>query len=281
MKNLFKNWSCIAEEIENEVQIENNFLTQDEAEFRSSLISDVAYQLILALPKGEFYIGNWIVNFNFNDDPKLCEEIFLDFETFKCLKITINFHEINEESIKNERLYIPYQNLQRGSNRVEISYISKYKKTGVGLHKFIDPIDHEEYVYSQFAVFHAHKAFPCFDQPDLKAKMMLVLVTPENHSVWSNSLEKYEKYSEYDKEFCESLFGEYNIKDQVNERFEEPYKVTMFNSELVMSTYLFAIISGPYDINERFETIDKNKDPIRMRVMCRKSTNIKIKNHFF
>ena len=277
MKNLLKNWGCIAEDQDQDMTLENSFLTQEEAQDRSKVISDVKYELALVLPKGELFWGSWNVNFTLTDHPSHWQDLFIDFEVLSCFKIALNNNILSVDSVRNERLYLPSEMLLSGKNRLEICYESKYKKTGVGLHKFIDPVDEEEYIYSQFAVFHAHKVFPCFDQPDIKAKMLLVLVTPNGHVVWSNSLEKEEKDSITDSEFCEEVLNEYNLYDQASRWFEGSYNITIFNSDLIMSTYLFAIISGPYDIHEKYETVGKNKEPIRMRVMCRKSIKQKAK----
>ena len=43
--------------------------------------------------------------------------------------------------------------------------------TGEGLHRFVDPVDGEVYLYSQFEVPDA--VFACFEQPDLKATFTL------------------------------------------------------------------------------------------------------------
>ena len=44
-----------------------------------------------------------------------------------------------------------------------------YSNTGEGLHRFVDPVDGEVYLYSQFETADAKRMFACFDQPDLKA----------------------------------------------------------------------------------------------------------------
>ena len=45
----------------------------------------------------------------------------------------------------------------------------RYSNTGEGLHRFVDPVDDEVYLYSQFETADAKRMFACFDQPDLKA----------------------------------------------------------------------------------------------------------------
>ena len=46
-----------------------------------------------------------------------------------------------------------------------------YMNTGEGLHRFVDPVDDEVYLYSQFEVADSRRVFACFDQPDLKAPL--------------------------------------------------------------------------------------------------------------
>ncbi len=43
-----------------------------------------------------------------------------------------------------------------------------YTNTGEGLHRFVDPVDGEVYLYSQFETADAKRMYTCFDQPDLK-----------------------------------------------------------------------------------------------------------------
>ena len=41
-----------------------------------------------------------------------------------------------------------------------------YTNTGEGLHRFVDPLDGETYLYSQFETADAKRMYACFDQPD-------------------------------------------------------------------------------------------------------------------
>jgi aminopeptidase N len=44
-----------------------------------------------------------------------------------------------------------------------------YSSSGQGLHRSLDPVDKEVYLYSQFETADAQRVFACFDQPDLKS----------------------------------------------------------------------------------------------------------------
>lgn len=54
----------------------------------------------------------------------------------------------------------------------------------------MDTSDSEQYLYTQFEAFHCNKVFPVFDQPDLKAKMTLVVTCPSDWKAVSNSIER-------------------------------------------------------------------------------------------
>src|SRR5882757_3190179 len=65
-----------------------------------------------------------------------------------------------------------------------------YSNTGEGLHRFVDPVDNEVYLYSQFETADAKRVYACFDQPDLKAVFTLHVTAPEHWQVVSNGREQ-------------------------------------------------------------------------------------------
>ena len=54
-----------------------------------------------------------------------------------------------------------------------------YMRTGEGMHRFVDPVDGEVYLYTQFEADDAHRVYACFDQPDLKATFSLTVTAPD------------------------------------------------------------------------------------------------------
>ncbi|HYA52122.1 MAG TPA: aminopeptidase N, partial [Streptosporangiaceae bacterium] len=62
-----------------------------------------------------------------------------------------------------------------------------YMHTGEGLHRFVDPVDKETYLYTQFEVADARRVFACFDQPDLKATFAFRVTAPSHWQVVSVS----------------------------------------------------------------------------------------------
>ena len=61
-----------------------------------------------------------------------------------------------------------------------------YMNTGEGLHRFVDPVDDEVYLYSQFEVADSRRVFAVFEQPDLKATFTFTVTAPAHWTVVSN-----------------------------------------------------------------------------------------------
>src|SRR5690242_8829011 len=61
-----------------------------------------------------------------------------------------------------------------------------YSSTGQGLHRSVDPVDKEVYLYSQFETADAQRVFACFDQPDLKAEFTWHVTAPNHWRLVSN-----------------------------------------------------------------------------------------------
>ncbi|MBM7461517.1 aminopeptidase N [Rhodococcus coprophilus] len=95
-----------------------------------------------------------------------------------------------------------------------------YTNTGEGLHRFVDPADDSVYLYSQFETADAKRMFACFDQPDLKATFDVSVTAPESWKVISNA-------------------------EVVQTAAAQPGK-HIFRTTPRMSTYLVALIAGPY-----------------------------------
>ncbi|MFZ1165386.1 aminopeptidase N [Mycobacterium sp.] len=102
-------------------------------------------------------------------------------------------------------------------NVVVVDADCRYSNTGEGLHRFVDPVDSEVYLYSQFETADAKRMFACFDQPDLKATFDVKVTAPQHWQVVSNGA-------------TASADG----------------GVHTFATTPRMSTYLVALIAGPY-----------------------------------
>ena len=158
-------------------------LDKNDATRRSNSISDTQYQINLNLPGGgsPTYSGETIVQFESSDG----SDTFLDFTGTEIISLHVNDSEVVNPSWTGHRLHI--QDLSSGPNKVVISYINEYDHTGDGFHQFIDPEDQKEYVYTNFEPYSAHRLFPSFDQPDIKASYSLQVDCPKEWVLIGNS----------------------------------------------------------------------------------------------
>jgi aminopeptidase N len=69
--------------------------------------------------------------------------------------------------------------LKVGVNEVELSFESPVSAAGSAVTRYQDREDGSEYVYTLFVPSDASTMFPCFDQPDLKARFQLRVTAPE------------------------------------------------------------------------------------------------------
>jgi aminopeptidase N len=76
-------------------------------------------------------------------------------------------------------------NLQ-ASNELVVDADFRYQNTGEGLHRFVDPVDDEIYLYTQFEVPDSRRVLPSFEQPDLKATFQFTVTAPAHWQVVSN-----------------------------------------------------------------------------------------------
>jgi aminopeptidase N len=267
-----------------EPEKENIMLYKSEAEGRKMLVDEVFYDLVLALPKGDEFSGYWKISFTLKSLAYSPEQLFIDFEYQDIYEFSVNGNILDQgEHIRNKRVYLTPEIMNLGKNWITLQYVNTFKKTGTGFHKFIDPVDGLEYSYTQFAIFHAHRVFPCFDQPDLKAMMHLVWITSPEKTVVSNWFEYLEKLSEKDPDFWMKFCDSKNM-NYIPKLFESGYKIVWFDLDFYLSTYLFAVIWGPYDIVERHTKIRGKDGKFKMRFMCRQSLKEKawnLYNHMF
>lgn len=216
-----------------------NVLTQTEALERAGLVNQVSYEIRLDLNAGSStYQGETKILFFYTGKGK--GKLKVDFVTKKIEVFLLNGKEFGGYTKTDSTLDVPGDSLYPGKNEIKIKYVNDYNHSGSGFHQFKDPSDNSEYLHTDFEPFEAHRMFPCFDQPDLKATYELSLVGPKEWKYVHNTLPAKEEIK----------------KEKVEIRFQ---KTALF------STYLFALIAGPYEVWE-----DKYKN-IPLRILCRKS----------
>ena len=72
-------------------------------------------------------------------------------------------------------------------NELVVRSVQRETSSALGVHRVVDPVDGEVYVWTTFEPDEARRVFACFDQPDLKAVFAVTAVVPEQWVATSNS----------------------------------------------------------------------------------------------
>jgi aminopeptidase N len=161
-------------------------LTEVEARARTALISNLSYDISLSLsddPDAETFESANAVVFDAALDGS---ETFINLAARSIDECILNGARLStaEHGFDGARLWL--RGLRAGSNRLSVTAQCEYQHTGVGLHRFRDPIEGRVYLYTQMSPFDAHKVVACFDQPDLKARISLAVTAPRGWMVCAN-----------------------------------------------------------------------------------------------
>ena len=193
-------------------------LTQAFASIRKEQVRSVAYDLTFTLTKGsDEYRVSTIVDV---DLARIDQPLSLDLVAKSVDKVVINGNETKDFRVRKGSLEIPAALLKEKS-RIEISTVGTYSKDGHGFQRIVDPADKAEYIYTDFEPYRAHTMFPCFDQPDLKAKVRVTIQAPKDWKPLANSV----------------VESSVTNGDQMTTRFREMVPI---------STYLFFVGAGPF-----------------------------------
>lgn len=219
---------------------ERDALTETEARERAAAVSAVHYEISLDLGDGTGdYSGRARIRFAC-PRPGPGPGLFLDFTGRDVDLLRVNGAAADAAARTRHRIPIE-ASLLRGENVVEVSWRNDFDRTGVGLHRFRDPEDGAIYLFTDFEPFNAHRVFPCFDQPDIKATYDLDVVAPDGWAVIASG-----------EETAREAAGD----GRSRRRFA---RLPRF------STYLFAVVAGPY------VSVNSHHGAIRLGVHCRKS----------
>ncbi|BDH03781.1 aminopeptidase N [Streptomyces seoulensis] len=161
-------------------------LTREEAQQRAKLLTVDSYEIDLDLSgaqEGGTFRSVTTVRF---DVAESGAESFIDLVAPAVREVTLNGDALDPaEVFKDSRIALP--GLLDGRNILRVVADCAYTNTGEGLHRFVDPVDEQAYLYTQFEVPDARRVFASFEQPDLKATFRFTVTAPEGWTVISNS----------------------------------------------------------------------------------------------
>jgi aminopeptidase N len=216
-------------------------LTRLEAQERKALIDVLSYEVDLDLTTGdETFLSSTRVSFTATEGAST----FIDFITRRVVSVTLNGEALDPATVSdNVRIELPRLEAE---NVLEVVADAEYTNTGEGLHRFVDPVDGEVYLYSQFEVPDSRRVFAVFEQPDLKATFRFTVTAPSDWVVVSNQPTPHAQM------------------------VDETRSVWRFEPTPRISSYITAIVAGPYVV-ERDELTSSDGRVIPLGIYSRKS----------
>src|SRR5690625_5784815 len=206
--------------------LDDDRLTRDEAQRRAELIDLSSYEIELNLSnamdlKQHTYPVTTTLRFR-SSTPG--DDTFLNYLGASVERLRLNDVDLNVTEVCGAaRILLP--NLEK-DNVVVIQSQSKYSYSGEGLHRFVDPVDGQVYLYPHFEPADARRVYPNMEQPDLKAEFHISLIGPDTWTLASNGIET----------------GHQSLDNGLVRVEFAPTKP--------ISTYLTTFLAGPYAIFE-------------------------------
>ena len=208
------------------------------AQARVKQINSLKYSIHFTIPDlaKDPIEGSVKVEFNLK---KLNDPVVFDFKEsgpalIKAVKIN---NQVGRPNFQAGHLYISPEHLVKGSNSISIDFTAG----SAGFQR------RNDLVYTLFVPDKASSAFPCFDQPDLKARYELTLGLPKGWDAVS-----------------QGMIQTLSTKDS---------NTIQFSESLATSPYLFAFAAG------RFEIVKRKIDGRTIRMFHRESDATKVERN--
>ncbi|MFJ9609741.1 aminopeptidase N [Kitasatospora sp. NPDC101176] len=216
-------------------------LTREEARTRADLLHVDAYDIELDLSsarEGGTFRSTTVVRFSATTPGA---DTFIDLVAPGVEEITLNGAQLDPASFADSRIPLPDL---AAENELRVVATCAYTNTGEGLHRFVDPVDGETYLYTQFEVPDARRVFANFEQPDLKAAFTFTVTAPAGWVVVSNS-------------------------PTPTPAGDGDTRVWSFEPTGRISSYITALIAGPYV--GVFDSYENGDQKVPLGVYCRPS----------
>ncbi|MFE7190701.1 aminopeptidase N [Kitasatospora sp. NPDC057541] len=216
-------------------------LTREEARTRADLLHVDAYDIELDLSsarEGGTFRSTTVVRFTATTPGAAT---FIDLVAPSVEEIVLNGERLDTAGFADSRIALPGL---AAENELRVVANCAYTNTGEGLHRFVDPVDGETYLYTQFEVPDARRVFANFEQPDLKAAFTFTVTAPAGWSVISNS-------------------------PTPEPEGEGDARVWRFAPTGRISSYITALIAGPYV--GVFDAYENGEQKVPLGIYCRPS----------
>lgn len=188
-------------------------MSQTLASYRKKVLSNVAYDLNFVIPEGraDQINGSETIHVHLKEN-KLPLQIDFKGDAGQVTKLTVNGNRI-KPVVQSEHIVIPAQALKVGKNIIEIAFTVG----DLSLNRS------NEFLYTLLVPDRARTVFPCFDQPDIKARFSLALTVPAHWQAVSNA----------------------PVADSTLSINSKTYQ---FRKSDLFSTYLFSFVAGKFQV---------------------------------
>ncbi len=216
-------------------------LTRDEAIARAGVVTVDHYDVALDLTTSDStFRSTTTVTFTCS---RPGADTFIDLIAPAVEAITLNGESLDPAThFDGSRVTLP---ALWEHNTLTVEATTAYMNTGEGLHRFVDPVDDEVYLYSQFEVADCRRMFTVFEQPDLKATYAFTITAPAHWQVVSNSPTPEP-----------SPAG-------------DGVATWAFSTTPRMSCYITALVAGPYAVVR--DEVQTRRGVVPLGIFCRQS----------
>ena len=215
------------------------------AEWRSGVLSDVRYDLHFRIISDSDIEIKACESVSFILSKKV--DAVLDFAGERAgeVRVSIDSAEIPVR-IVNEHIVIPSKYLVKGRNVIDMEFIAGNSALN----------RRDGCIYTLFVPDRARTVFPCFDQPDIKARYALTLDIPEQWKAVSNSPLAGD---------CADLLYGSSSEVSIEQDILPGLRRWVFSPTAPLPTYLFAFAAGEFEYQYfseyRTGAFHRGKDP--------------------
>jgi aminopeptidase N len=165
-------------------------LSEERSTERARRVSEVSYGLAMVMTSdSETYSGTLDLVFELDGAD---HDLTVDYAQGSVTSLQVNGEDVAvDDSVYNGQfITLSADALFEGANAVVIGFESPWSNDGSGLHRFVDPEDGNNYTYTDLEPYDAHRWFPNFDQPNIKATLQMSATVPDDWQVITNVLER-------------------------------------------------------------------------------------------
>ncbi|MCX5762685.1 MAG: M1 family aminopeptidase [Gemmatimonadetes bacterium] len=184
---------------------------------RARTLSDVRYDLSLDVTARDSAVGRVAVSFTRSGSG----DVILDFRGRRLGTVEVNGQAVARPDFNGAHLRLSASTLSAGRNTVSLAFVADIAPSGASIIRSTDRTDGNDYLYTLLVPADANQLFPCFDQPDLKARVTFTLRTRPSWTVAAN--------------------GSLQRTDTSDAAFTHHFAETR-----PLSTYLIAFAAGPW-----------------------------------